>query len=110
MASFADWLEELPPQVRDHLRQAELTTAALITDSVSPQILKGENGTVITKPVDVVFLETIAESCDTVKPATAAWAKVRQFYERCYQASVAADQLAKAPEATPLEARDATAE
>ena len=83
MAAFAEWVAQLPQQVREHLCTAELDSAALVVDSVSPQFLAGEGGATITKTVDVAFLESIAAACDEVKPGTGAYAKVRQFYEKC---------------------------
>ena len=110
MAAFAEWVAQLPQQVREHLCTAELDSAALVVDSVSPQFLAGEGGATITKTVDVAFLESIAAACDQVKPGTGAYAKVRQFYEKCYKLCCKDASAGSTPEATPLEARDATAE
>ncbi len=45
-----------------------------------------------------------------IKPATGAWAQVRKFYERCYQEVAGNAGAASAPEASPIEAKDAQCE
>ncbi|CAK0798239.1 unnamed protein product, partial [Prorocentrum cordatum] len=110
MAAFGDWVAALPQQVRDHLAAQGLDNAALVVDSVSPQFLKGENGATVAKTVDVAFLESIAAACETVKPGSGAYAKVRQFYEKCYKRCEKGAAAASVPEAAPIEARDPTRE
>ena len=109
MSQFDQWLNQLPQEVQTHLASVGLATAELVADSVQPSHIKGADGVIVTKSVDEVFLEAIAEQCGVVKPATAAWAQVRKFYERCYQ-EVAGGADTAAPEASPIEAKDAQCE
>ena len=75
MATFQDWVAELPAAVKEHLNTVGLVDAELVTDSVTPQFFKGADGAVVQKSVDIVFLETIMEAVSEVKPGTAAAAR-----------------------------------
>ena len=105
MASFAQWLQELPQPVREHLEREGFTEPSLVADSVAPQLV-GEGAQGHVKTVDVVFAETIQAAMQTVKPGTVAWARVIQFYHKCHKAAgpVAAE------DASPIEAKDVQAE
>ena len=110
MAGIEQWLADMPQQVRDHLTQAGLTTAELVADSVAPEILRGQDGTVVTKTIDTVFIEHIAKACSEVRPATAAWAQVRKFYARCHAAAAQASAAAAVPDVQEITATVPAAE
>ena len=100
MTGFAQWLSEIPEQVRDHLEAVGLTTAEMVADSVAPEVIK-----------DTVFIETIAKHCNQVVPATAAWAQVRKFDARCHAEAVTQASAAAAhPEVEEITAADPAAE
>ena len=111
MSNLAQWLTEIPEQVKTHLATAGLTTAELVADSVGPEIIRGSDGSVTTKTVDMVFIETIAKACDQVQQGTAAWAQVRKLYARCHAETVAqANAAAAHPEVEEVTATDPSAE
>ena len=101
MAGFAQWVSELPQAVQQHLRDSGFDNPSLVADSVPPQ-RDGDH----VKTVDVVFAETIQAAVEAVKPGTAAWARVIQFYHKCHKAA----GPVTAEEATPIEAKDVQAE
>ena len=112
MAAFAQWVADLPQQVQTHLEAVGLTSAQRVVDSVQPEYLQQPDGNVITITVDAVFLGTIVAACDQVKKGGGNYAMVRQFYDRCFKEVTATEDAASAPapEAMPVEAKDAQCE
>ena len=106
MGPFAEWMRELPAAVREHLETRGFTNPALVADSVAPEYIRGEGGVIVVKKVDQVFCEAVRESVAAVRSGTVEWAKTTQFFHKCYNASGQPSN----PEASPVEAKDASAE
>ena len=85
MAQWEELLAELPEDVRKHIQDVGFTSCEMVADSIGPGTRDLGNGVSQEVPVDLHFVEQIAKSVDTVKPATPAWAKV------CAKSSVVKD-------------------
>ena len=105
--SFQELFAELPQEVKAHLERHGFENHQMVADCASPEYPKGDDGKVIEKPVDVVFVETIATKVEVLQRGTSAWAKILNFYRKCYALS---EEPPKQLEATPLEAKDTQAE
>ena len=105
MATFQDWVAELPAAVKEHLNTVGLVDAELVTDSVTPQFFKSADGAVVQKSVDIVFLETIMDAVSEVKPGTAAAARTIKFYKRCFAAVEAPQRLPRRQRCSPWKQR-----
>ena len=103
-------LAKLPQAVADHIRGAGLADASLVADSAAPSSVQDGDGKTFHKSVDLVFMEAISGQVDAGKPATGAWALTMRFFRACWAEVNAGAGPEKELEATPLEARDASAE
>ena len=106
---FAAELAKLPQAVQDHFTAAGLTDAETVAACAAPMFLKDQAGHVVEKPVDIVFVESVAAAVESVKVGTGHYAKTLTFFRKCFHETANAEK-APEPDAVPIEAKDASAE
>ena len=81
---FEAEVAKLHTGVQQHLATAGLTNAQRVASCVAPEYLKGQGGTFIEKPVDIVFVDSVREAVEAVKPGTAHYADTVAFFRLCF--------------------------
>ncbi|CAK0903452.1 unnamed protein product, partial [Prorocentrum cordatum] len=107
-STFDDAFAALPAEVKEWVTGSGLTDHVMVADSVTPEYLRDHAGVTVVKPVDIVFVATVATALpEIVKKGAAAWAKTLGFYQKWYAASTeAANKPPDQEEVTPIEAKD----